>query len=414
MLLKNGQVLDLETATFVAQDVRIADGRIAELGKGLASGSGPEADLNGAYLLPGFVDCHVHICVNTASADPNNPWRDALPGTIAVWAARAAKRMLLCGITSAREVGGWDYHEIAVRNAIEAGWIVGPRLFCAGRILTMTTATAPYFKGMYEEADGPDAVRAAARKQLAKGADLIKVMASGAITSSRYESADAIQYRPDELQAAVEIATDNFKHVAAHAHCPAAIKNAARAGCRTVEHAALGDRDAFEVMKEHGTVLVPTLCTISAMFRDPGFAARVPDHIRKEYARIEETRIAAMKNARDVGVKVAMGTDVGTPGNHAGDNMQELEVMVNEAGFSPIEAIRAATLHGAQVVDRGEDLGLIAEGRIADLIACPGDPMGDPLGDISALRQVCFVMKDGKIYRDDHAFGGGIDPQAFL
>ena len=410
MLLKNGQVLDLERATFVGQDVRIADGRIAELGTGLAPCGAPEVDLNGAYLLPGFVDCHVHICVNTESADPNNPWRDALPGTIAVWAARAAKRMLLCGITSAREVGGWDYHEIAVRNAIDTGWIIGPRLFCAGRILTMTTATTPYFKGMYEEADGPDAVRAAARKQLAMGADLIKVMASGAITSSRYESADAIQYRPDELQAAVEIATDNFKHVAAHAHCPAAIKNAARAGCRTVEHAALGNRDAFEVMKEHGTVLVPTLCTISAMFRDPSFAARVPDHIRKEYARVEGTRIAAMKDARAIGVKVAMGTDVGTPGNHAGDNMQELEVMVNDAGFSPIEAVRAATLHGAQVVVRGAALGLVAEGRIADLIACPDDP----LGDISALRRICFVMKDGKIYRDDHAFGGGPDPQTFL
>ncbi len=402
MLLRNGQVLDLEAGAFVARDVRLEEGRIAELGRGLSAGAGPEVDLNGAFLLPGFIDCHVHICVNTETANPNNPWRDALPGTIAIWAARAAGRMLQCGITSAREVGGWDYHEIAVRNAVNAGWIPGPRLFCAGRILTMTTATTPYFKGMYEEADGPDAVRAAARKQLAMGADLIKVMASGAITSSEYESADAIQFRPDELQAAVEIATDNFKHVAAHAHCPAAIKNAARAGCRTVEHAALGDRGAFEVMKECGTVLVPTLCTISAMFRDPNFAARVPDHVRKEYARIEETRIAAMRDALDVGVKVAMGTDVGTPGNHAGENMQELEVMVNDAGFSPIEAIRAATLNAAQVIDRGEDLGLIAEGRIADLIACPADP----LEDISALRDVTFVMKDGRVFRDDHGFGG--------
>lgn len=402
MLLRNGQVFDLEAGRFASSDVRLSSGRIAELGKGLSAGGGPEIDLNGAFLLPGFIDCHVHICVNTESADPNNPWRHALPGTVAIWAARAAERMLRCGITSAREVGGWDYHEIAVRNAINAGWIAGPRLFCAGRILTMTTATTPYFKGMYEEADGPDAVRAAARKQLAMGADLIKVMASGAITSSEYESADAIQYRPDELQAAVEIATDNFKHVAAHAHCPAAIKNAARAGCRTVEHAALGDRGAFEVMKEHGTVLVPTLCTISAMFRDPDFAARVPDHVRKEYARVEETRIAAMREARGVGVKVAMGTDVGTPGNHAGENMQELEVMVNEAGFSPLEAIRAATLHAAEVVDRGADLGLIAEGRIADLIACPANP----LETISALRDVCFVMKKGQIYRDDHGFAG--------
>lgn len=408
MLLRNGQVFDTSTGAFAAADVRIEGGRIAEIGRGLDAGGGDVADMAGAFLLPGFIDCHVHICVNTETANPNNPWRDALPGTIAVWAARAAKRMLMCGITSAREVGGWDYHEIAVRNAINAGWIVGPRLYCAGRILTMTTATTPYFRGMYEEADGADAVRHAARKQLAHGADLIKVMASGAITSSEYESADAIQYRPDELQAAIEIATDNFKHVAAHAHCDAAIINASRAGCRTVEHAALGTRTAFEVMKECGTVLVPTLCTISAMFRDETFAARVPDHVRAEYARVEKTRIAAMQDARAIGVKIAMGTDVGTPGNHAGDNMQELEVMVNDAGFSPLEAIRAATLNAAEVLGEGERLGMIAAGRTADLIACPADP----LADISALRDVCFVMKDGKVFRDDQGFGTGVEPSA--
>ncbi|MEQ9491498.1 MAG: amidohydrolase family protein [Alphaproteobacteria bacterium] len=404
MLIKNGQIMDVLTGDYHAHDIRVTDGRIAEIGHGLAADEDDTIDAGGAYLLPGFVDCHVHICVNTESANPNNPWRDALPGTIAVWAARAAKRMLHCGITTAREVGGWDYHEIAVRNAINAGWINGPRLFCAGRILTMTTASTPYFKGMYEEADGADAVRHAARKQLAQGADLIKVMASGAITSSEYESADAIQYRPDELQAAVEIATDNFKHVAAHAHCNAAIMNAARAGCRTVEHAALGTRDAFVVMKEHGTILIPTLCTISAMFADEAFAARVPDHVRAEYARVEETRIAAMNAAREVGVKIAMGTDVGTPANHAGDNMQELEVMVNSAGFSPLEAIHSATVNGAGVVDQGDRLGQITEGRLADIIAC----REDPLKNISALRDVCFVMKDGKVFRDDHGFGPGV------
>jgi len=405
MLLTNAQILDIDAGAFRPADIRVEDGRIAEIGAGLSS-SGASCDMHGAYLMPGFIDCHVHICVDTENANPNNPWRDALPGTIAIWAARAARRMLMCGITSAREVGGWDYHEIAVRNAINQGWIAGPRLFCAGRILTMTTATTPYFKGMYEEADGADAVRHAARKQLAQGADLIKVMASGAITSSEYESADAIQYRPDELQAAVEIATDNFKHVAAHAHCDAAIINAARAGCRTVEHAALGTRQAFEVMKECGTVLVPTLCTISAMFRDPNFAAKVPDHVRAEYARVEKTRIAAMQDARELGVKIAMGTDVGTPGNHAGENMQELEVMVNDGGFSPIEAIRAATVNAAEVIDCGDRLGALREGYLADIIACAENP----LENISGLRDVGFVMKDGKVFRDDH----GLAPETEL
>jgi len=252
MWLTGGQVYDVHNGTFSATDIQVEDGRIIGTGKAPAKDKG-QIDLSGAFLLPGFTDCHVHICVNTESGDPNNPWRDALPGTVALWAARAAKRMLHCGITSAREVGGWDYHEIAVREAINAGWIEGPRLFCAGRILTQTTSSTPYFVGMYEECDGADAVRKGARKQLANGADLIKVMASGAMTSTKYERADAIQYRRDEISAAVEIATDNYTHVAAHAHATEAIRNAAECGCRSVEHGTYGNEEVYGLMQMVGT-----------------------------------------------------------------------------------------------------------------------------------------------------------------
>lgn len=150
---------------------------------------------------------------------------------------------------------------------------------------------------------------------------------------------------------------------------------------------------------------MPTMCTVTAMLNDEAFASRVPDQVRAKYEEVRLTLIEAVKAAREVGVKLAMGTDIGTPGNHAGENMQELEVMVDEGGCSPIEAIRSATIHGAEVCSRGDDLGVIEGGRIADIIACPENP----LDDIRALRNVNFVMKDGKIFRDDAGLGPGVE-----
>ena len=395
MWLKGGRIYDHRKGGFCAADVRIEANAIAEIGKAPRRAKGA-VDLDGAYLLPGFFDCHVHITLPTTAADPNDPWRDALPGTIALHAARMAGRLLDCGITTAREVGGWDYHEIAVREAINAGHIPGPRLYCAGRLLTISTSTIAYYRGMYEEANGVDGVRAAARKQLAMGADLIKVMATGAITSTKYEKAEAIQYRLEEIRAAVEIATDNLTHVAAHAHALAGIRNAVEAGCRSIEHGSFGDEAAYRLMAERGTWLVPTLCTTPAMKRDPAFAAHVPPHIHERYERVHAIRVGNVRLAHQCGVRIAMGTDAGTPGNHCGDNMQELEVMVNEAGLSPGEAIDAATLSAARMMDLDGSLGSLEPGKLADIIAVDRDP----LADIGAMRAVSFVMKDGKVHRN--------------
>jgi imidazolonepropionase-like amidohydrolase len=396
MWLKGGQAYDVHDASFTATDILIEDGLITRFGKAPASGD-DVVDLDGAFLLPGFIDCHVHICVNTESGDPNNPWRDALPGTVALWAAGAAKRMLHCGITSAREVGGWEYHEIAVREAINAGKIEGSRLFCAGRILSQTTSTKPYFIGMYEECDGADEVRKGARKQLAQGADLIKIMASGAMTSTKYERADAIQYRPDEIRAAVEIATDNYTHVAAHAHATEAIRNAAECGCRSVEHGSYGNEEVYGIMKKHGTYLVPTICVSSAMLNDKRVSATMPKHIHDRYTGLRKMRIANISLAHKLGVKIAMGTDVGTPGNHAGDNMQEPIMMVNDCKLSPAEAIYASTWNPACLLGREESLGSIEAGKIADIIAVAENP----LKNFETMRNVNFVMKDGQVYKND-------------
>lgn len=396
--IRGGQVYDVHEALYRRHDIEVVDGRVARLAAAGKPGKDDSViDVDGAFLLPGLIDCHVHITMPTEAANPDNPWRGRLPGEVAIYAAQAARRTLMGGITTAREVGGWDYHEIAVRNAINRGVIPGPRLFCAGRLLSITTATVDYYPGMYEVADGPEAVRAAARKQLAHGADFIKVMATGALTSSEYEDARAIQYTLEELKAAVAVATENYKHVAAHAHARDGIRNCALAGCRTVEHGSFGDEESYALMAEKGTFLVPTLCVVSAMLADNAVAAGLPAHIHKRYVEFDDTHVGNTALARRLGVPIAMGTDAGTPGNHHGDNTQELVSMVRRAGMSSHDAVVASTLGGARVLGREADLGSLDVGKFADLVGF----REDPLARIEAIRDVRLVIKGGWVARDN-------------
>jgi imidazolonepropionase-like amidohydrolase len=396
--LVDGRIIDVQSGRVERRHVQIENGRVrAVCAERPAKAGADVVDLAGAYVLPGFIDCHVHICADTHNANVSEGWSNALPGTIALYAAQAARRLLMAGITTARDVGGWDYHEIAVREAIRAGWIEGPRLYCAGKILSITSGTTPYYRGMYEEADGVDAVRKAARQQLSRGADFIKLLATGAVTSTAYENPHAIQYRLEEIRAAVEIAADNFTYVAAHAHAAAGIRNAAEAGCRSIEHSVYGDESVYRLMQEKGIYLVPTVCAMPALFQDPVIAAGVPEHIRTRYRDLHDIHVANISLARRLGVCIAMGTDAGTPGNHCGDNMQELEVMVRKCGFSALEAVQAATINAATMMRIDQELGTVETGKIADLIATPANP----LDDISALRGVAFVMKDGRVVRHD-------------
>lgn len=395
--LSGGHVYDVRNGTYRRTDILIRDGRIDGFAERAEPGSAEAAiDVAGAYLLPGLIDCHVHLTMPSWVADPV-AWRTRPEGLIALHAAKTAERTLLSGTTTVRDCGGWNYHEMAVRRAIEERLIRGPRLFLAGRLLSITTSGVEYYPGMYEVANGPDEVRLAARKQLARGADFIKVMATGAMLSPENESAEVVQYGFEELKAAVEVGRDNLKPVAAHAHAQKGIQNAVEAGVDSIEHGTYADEQVLKLMAEKGTFMVPTCSITPALLRDNAIAATIPEHLKRRLVDAEDTHTQAMRRAHAVGVPVAMGTDAGTPGNHHGDNPQEVVHLVEAVGMSPEEAILAATLNGARLLRQEANLGSLEEGKLADIIGF----RADPLTDIREIGRVAFVMKDGEVVRNE-------------
>jgi imidazolonepropionase-like amidohydrolase len=392
--LTGGQVLDVESGRFRRAALGIEGERIAALAEKPSPGSEDRTlDVAGCYLLPGFIDCHVHLAMPTDEADPSAVarWPDSL---IAIYAMKAAERTLLGGTTTIRDCGGWNYVEMAVRKAIQRGWSIGPRMFLAGRLLSITTGGVDYYPGMYEVANGPDEVRAAARRQLARGADFIKVMATGAMLSPENEDARAIQYTPEELKAAAEIAHDNYKHMAAHAHACQGIVNAVEAGADSIEHGTYADERALRLMAERKVTLVPTFCPATSMLQDPKVSQSMPPHLRERLLASREIRQAMVRQAHRLGVPIAMGTDAGTPGNHHGDNVDEAIAMVEEGGLSPADGLRAATINGARLLRQEDNLGSLAVGKFADVLAL----RENPLNDIRALKRPALVMKGGVAY----------------
>jgi imidazolonepropionase-like amidohydrolase len=395
--LAGGNVYDVEKGAFRRADIAIEAGRIHAITTTSKPAPSDEViEVGGAWLLPGLIDCHVHLTLPTDLADPAAAakWDDA---TFAIHAAKAAERTLLGGVTTARDVGGWNYVEMAVRKAIDDGLTIGPRLFLAGRLLSITTGTTDYYPGMYEVANGPDAVRAAARKQLARGADLIKVMATGAMLSSETEDARAIQYTLEELKAAVEIARDNFKHVAAHAHACRGIENAIEAGVDSIEHCSFADEAVLKRIADRGIFVVPTRCALEAATHENRIIEDMPAHLRRRLSENNAIHRDTIRRAHGLGVRIAMGTDAGTPGNHHGQNARECVLMVKEVGMTPQECLHAATLNPARLLRQEKNLGSIEVGKFADIVGC----RANPLDDIEELERIGFVMKGGTVYKNN-------------
>ncbi|HKV59622.1 MAG TPA: amidohydrolase family protein [Ktedonobacteraceae bacterium] len=373
-------------------DVLVSDGRIHAIeAHGVLNYDEQQTEvyhLRGMALLPGLIDCHVHIMMDGGPEGRVKP-EESL-GFCLLRAAYHARCTLEAGITTVRDLGGQAHLEFALREAIAAGYCSGPRLVLAGKLLSMTSAGAEAFAGMYREADGVDEVRKAAREQLKAGANVIKVMATGAVMTPG-EEPGASQYALDEMRAAAEEAHKVGRKMAAHAHGSAGILTAVQAGADTIEHGSLlcDSPEAIHLMAERGVFLVPTLAAgiMSQHAQD------IPAFMAEKDQRLLEAHHRSVRMALETGVPIAMGTDAGVPFVKHGDNAIELPLMV-DAGLTPMQAITASTSNAARALGLANEIGTIEVGKRADLLILDGDPLQD-IGIVTRKECIRIVVQDG-------------------
>ncbi len=334
-------------------------------------------------VLPGLIDTHIHMDLHGyADTYDENRVEDKLR---AIRSAREMSNTLKSGFTTIRNVGSVNGIDFAVKSAIEEGLMLGPRILTSGRIISMTARGNDYFLGLYREADGPDEVRKAAREQLKAGADFLKLMATGAVMNPGGVPG-APQLDIDEIRTIVEEADKLGTHVAAHAHGAVGIKNAVKAGVRTIEHGTYLDEEGIELMLKNGTYLVPTPVVGYHMLahRDEG----VPEHMLSDHEHEEKSADEAFLNAIRAGVKICYGTDTGTNYNYHGLNALQLTHFVRDGIYTPIEAIHCATLASAEAIGLDESVGSIETGKYADLIVLDEGILKDLQGLENAVQMV--------------------------
>jgi imidazolonepropionase-like amidohydrolase len=310
--------------------------------------------------------------------------------TTALRAAVHAKKTLESGVTTVRDMGGKNYIDLALRDAIAGGMIPGPRMLASGRPVVMTGG---HGWPMAREADGPDEVRKAVREQLKAGADVIKLMATGGVMTPGVEPGSP-QLTLEELKAGVEEAGKAGRRTASHAQGTTGIKNAVLAGITSIEHGIFLTDEVIELMLERGTYLVPTLVAPYWIVKK-GRAAGIPDYAVKKSEDVIEAHLASFRKALAAGVKIAFGTDAGTPFNEHGANTFELELMV-ENGMSPMQALEAGTRVSAELLGIADKVGTLEPGKLADVVVVAGNP----LDDIKAVREVRLVIKEGRIVKE--------------
>lgn len=355
-------------------------------------------DLGNVTVLPGLIDCHTHV-----TSEPENYYEDIFrktPIDIATTSHLFARRTLLAGFTTIRNVGAHEYTDIALRRAIDNGKIAGPRILCSAVALGSTGGHAdlngfsPYleFKLIAPGiANGPDEIRRAVRRNIKYGADWIKILASAGVLSEE-EAVGAPQYTQEEMKAAVDEAALWGKKVAAHAHGTEAIKMAIRAGVASIEHGSLIDDEGIRLMKEKGTWLVADIYNddyILAEYARLGYPQKIIDK-EKMVGRLQRENF---RKAFQAGVKCAFGTDAGVY-PHAWNAKQFAKLV--EWGMTPMQAIQSATTGAADLIGWTTRVGQLAPGFFADLVAVKGDP----LKDVTVLEKVDFVMKGGAIYKN--------------
>ena len=346
----------------------------------------------GKALLPGLIDCHVHYCLD-ASPDPIATFQQDDPTVTAVKAATHAQATLKAGITTVRDVGSRNHISISLGRAIRAGVIPGPRTLSAGLAICMTGGHA-WFIG--RQADGRDEVIKAVREQVQQGADVIKLIATGGVLTPG-ATPGSPQLTFEELQVAVHEARRAGRRVAAHAHGAEGMKNAIRAGVDSIEHGTVLDDEALELFLLHKTFLVPTLSAIQTGV-EHGKTGGMPDHALQKVTLLADGLKVNFQKAIKAGVRIAMGTDAGTPFNPHGRNAQELRRMV-DLGLSPLQAIQAATSSASSLLGLDEEIGSVEPGKVADLLVVDGNPLED-IALLEDPNRIVTVIQGGKIVKE--------------
>lgn len=400
-----GRLLDVQKGTWRERvSIVIENGSIVSVGP-MTQAVG-NIDLSRHTCLPGLIDMHVHLTSETAPVV--DAYRDRLtanPADMAFRSVKYAERTLMAGFTTVRDLGASDNLNISLKRAIAAGEVPGPRMFTAGKSLATTgghadpTNNLSHFLSEKIGTPGPtegvlnspEEARQAVRTRYKDGADLIKVTATGGVLSQAASGQNS-QYTEDELRAVVTTARDYGFRVAAHAHGAEGMKRALRVGVDSIEHGTLMDDEVIALFKKGGGWYVPTISAgryVADKAKDPNYYSAL---VRPKAAAIGPQLQATFGRAYKAGVKIAFGTDAGVFPH--GENAKEFGYMV-EAGMTPIDAIRSATVNAAILLDQPKRLGAVDAGFAADIIAVEGDP----LTDVKVLEQVRFVMKDGVVYK---------------
>ena len=398
-----GKLIDGMANSAQSQVTIVVDGNIiTDIQKGYTTGGTDDKVINlqNKTVMPGLIDCHVHI-EHQGSKTSRLDGFTMTDADIAYQATVYAKRTLMAGFTTVRDLGGSGIN-ISLRKAIAKGLVAGPRIITAGRAISSSGGHMDHTDGYRDDvfdhkmgpddgiADGRDELIKAVRLQIKRGSDVIKIASTGGVLDLS-ENGSGANFTIDEIKAVVETAKDYGLKVACHAHGAEGIRRAILGGVTSIEHGTFMNDEDMELAKKYGTYLVPTIIagkSVADSSKIPGFFPPVIARKAQEVGpQIQQTFARAYK----AGVKIAFGTDAGVYAH--GKNYIEFQYMV-EAGMPPMEAIKAATTSAADLLGLTEKIGSISKGKFADIIAVDGNP----LDDIKTMKNVSFVMKEGKVY----------------
>lgn len=399
-----GRLIDGNANTAQTQMTIIVEGKlITDIQKGYTSGGNNDKliDLHDKTVMPGLIDCHVHLESQGSGKDAMLDGFTMTDADIAYQATVYAKATLMAGFTTVRDLGGTGIN-ISMRKAVAKGYIIGPRIFTAGRAISASGGHMDASVGYRDDimhkmgpddgvADGRDELVKAVRLQIKRGSDVIKIASTGGVLDLS-ENGSGAEFTIDEIKAVVETAKDYGLKVACHAHGAEGIRRAILGGVTSIEHGSFMDDEDIKLAKQYGTYYVPTLIAGRSTADSAKIPGYFPPVIARKAIEVSSQMQGTFSRAYKAGVKIAFGTDAGVYDH--GKNYLEFEYMV-EGGMPPMEAIKAATVSAADLLGITNIAGSITKGKFADIVAVSGDP----LQNIKVMKNVTFVMKEGIQYK---------------